>query len=349
MWDPVNLRMAIGAFLAIIMTTAASPTYVKSLSGAEAMYEIPNAPRGILFLAHGCQHSATDFWAPTAECPQCLGLPEEVRIVKAALREGFAVIAISSQDREVSRCWSFESDGPIVKRALDAFRERHHLPSLPLAALGASSGGAFVLQLAGIMRLVAVISQIMAIPPAMLSEPMPPTLFIHMSRDQRTAAFVHKDVKRIKNMSSGQAEQIEVAPQKPSAAFFTDRIERLDSAAASALHAALRRHGLLNADGFLAEDPRRSAWREAIRASDGLGARLPGPGPNSPADTLVGDESAVSEVLNVAWAMHEIVSDEMDETLQFIARATLRQRAELLAAASMVEGSGPSPSAELRK
>ena len=34
-----------------------------------------------------------------------VGLPEEVRIVEAALAEGYAVVALSSQDRTRIRCW----------------------------------------------------------------------------------------------------------------------------------------------------------------------------------------------------------------------------------------------------
>lgn len=33
------------------------------------------------------------------------GLPEETRITGAALAEGFAVVALSSQDRTHNRCW----------------------------------------------------------------------------------------------------------------------------------------------------------------------------------------------------------------------------------------------------
>ena len=33
------------------------------------------------------------------------GLPEEVRITEAALAEGFAIVALSSQDRTHNRCW----------------------------------------------------------------------------------------------------------------------------------------------------------------------------------------------------------------------------------------------------
>merc|ERR1719161_2146411 len=53
----------------------------------EVIWEAPGAaPRGIFFAAHGCQHSAGDFWWSSDDtCSGCLGLPEELRIVKAAL------------------------------------------------------------------------------------------------------------------------------------------------------------------------------------------------------------------------------------------------------------------------
>ena len=57
-----------------------------------------------------------------------------------------AVVALSSADRR-SRCWSMDQDGPRVASALTAWRASHGLAALPLGALGASSGGAFVLLL----------------------------------------------------------------------------------------------------------------------------------------------------------------------------------------------------------
>ena len=320
---------------------SAGPKY-EMLNGAEAMWQIPASPVGTIFLAHGCSHSATDFWASTPACPQCLGLPEvgacmahgegvtgcrsrhkshlypspaqEVRIVQAALKDGYAVIALSSQDRQFSRCWDFETDGPVVRGALAAFRSAHALNSLPLAALGASSGGAFALQLAGIMKLTAVVSQIMAIPPAVLPAHMPPTLFVHMPRDVRTASTVHKCVRKLRADSGpGAASQIEVNPQPLSASFFMERIVGLAEPAAVRLREALATAGLLDQKGYLREDPRRSSWREAVRSAPGLLGQLPGPagaGGGRP-DSLEADASAVAEVLNVAWAMHEIVSDQV--------------------------------------
>ena len=208
---------------AALLSTLASvgtPQYGPLGGAVEAMWELPasGAPKAILFLAHGCSHSATDFWFPSSVCTTCLGLPEEVRIVKAALAAQYAVLAVSSSDRELSRCWSFEVDGPLVRDAIAALRSKAGLPAaLPVVALGASSGGAFVLQLPALVKEVkAVVSQIMAIPPSMLPERMPPTLFVHMGRDARTAAAVHRCVKKLKS-SGVAAHQIEVGPTKPTA------------------------------------------------------------------------------------------------------------------------------------
>ena len=36
-------------------------------------FEIPHEPVGVLLLAHGCVHDASDFWPPSPECPECQG------------------------------------------------------------------------------------------------------------------------------------------------------------------------------------------------------------------------------------------------------------------------------------
>ena len=302
----------------------AGPQYAASLSGAEAMWELPpeQPPHALMLLAHGCSHAGTDFWPPTSSCPKALGLPEEVRIVQAALAAGYAVLAITSSDRSTG-CWDFTTDGPLVRDALTAWYTATGLRTLPLVAFGASSGGAFVLQLPALLPCAAVVSQIMALPPSMLPPPQPPILFVHMPRDQRTASFVQKCLKRL-HQNGSTAQQIEVHPKRPTADFFAERIARLAPGTAAALHGALRRAGLLDTDGFLQNDPRRTAWREAIGASPGLRDSLPGPSPGT-TDSLRADESAVAEALNVAWAAHEIASDPMEATLKWLSRVVANQ------------------------
>lgn len=55
--------------------------------------------KAILFMAHGCSHAATDMFDKSDSCLECIGLPIEKRIVRAALEKGFAVIAVTSSDR----------------------------------------------------------------------------------------------------------------------------------------------------------------------------------------------------------------------------------------------------------
>ncbi len=57
----------------------------------------------VLFMAHGCSHGATDFFDKSKDCVDCIGLPVERRLVLAALKKGFFVVAISSNDRIGSR------------------------------------------------------------------------------------------------------------------------------------------------------------------------------------------------------------------------------------------------------
>lgn len=203
---------------------------LESIAGVEAVYELPSgAPRGLVFLAHGCSHSALDFWPLSTSCEACIGLPEEVRIVRAIVAAGWGAIALSSE----ATCWSFGEDGPRVTRALSEFRAAHRLSSLPLAAIGASSGGALVLQLPKLVQLHAVVSQIMAIPPHMLEglrgAAFPPTLFVHMPRDRRTELLVRKCVHHLSNTAGGRAAQIRAPPLRIGPSFFT-RIPGVDEA-----------------------------------------------------------------------------------------------------------------------
>ena len=85
---------------------------LETLAGATTVWQLPTSrARGVLFLAHGCNHRATDFWPQSAACTSCVGLPEEVRITQDALNAGLAVIAVNSAD-DMSRCWSIGDDGP---------------------------------------------------------------------------------------------------------------------------------------------------------------------------------------------------------------------------------------------
>lgn len=133
----------------------------RTISDLETLWEVPASPKGVLFVAHGCNHAATDWWPASPRCPTCVGLPEERIIRKAALRRGYAVVAVSSFDRD-TQCWhntGSPADSDDLQRLPDVLKavvKEEGLGSLPLYAFGASSGGGIVLRLAEIMAEVQV-------------------------------------------------------------------------------------------------------------------------------------------------------------------------------------------------
>ena len=72
------------------------PSCEQKIHDLETLWEVPAEPKGVLLVAHGCNHQGGDFWPPSPRCRHCLGLPEEGVVRAAALRRGFAVVAVSS-------------------------------------------------------------------------------------------------------------------------------------------------------------------------------------------------------------------------------------------------------------
>ena len=316
-----------------------SPTYTieKLASGAEVEYIWQNGardgsrPRAVLLLAHGCSHGAVDFWPRDRErCPRCKGLPEEIRIVRAALVRDFFVVALSSADRKGSRCWDL-ADSPYgdFARARDVMRGlyiTHALHGLPLFVLGASSGGAFALSLpyawdhdTAALPIAGLVCQIMAAPPAFFRRPLmggkpyPPVQFEHMPRDERTARLITHAVDTLQHLGV-RHRVVEVLPRPIGSSYFSRYIDGVSDAQSNTLRDALVAAGLLaESDSLLTQDPRGGRWRIALRAHEPATHVVYALG-----DSLEPDESAISEELNVAWAMHEITSQNIDSTLDWL-------------------------------
>jgi hypothetical protein len=67
--------------------TLLSPFPSQTIQGAEVVWWAPAEPaQGVLFVAHGCNHGATDWLPPSDACPQCLGPMPEVRAAAGAPR-----------------------------------------------------------------------------------------------------------------------------------------------------------------------------------------------------------------------------------------------------------------------
>jgi hypothetical protein len=131
--------------------------------------------KGILFMAHGCDHHGTDFFESDSlaneQCKKslkgrCLGLPEEVHMRRTALARNYLVVAATGGSKSTrGMCWH-PHDLAKVKHGLDHIRTEEKLADVPLFATGASSGGKFVgyLAKADVHKLTCISPQISQIP-----------------------------------------------------------------------------------------------------------------------------------------------------------------------------------------
>ena len=310
--------------LSRLAASGGSPQKVQ-VAGVEVWFwsaEVMSAmPKGILFLAHGANHGAYDFFSPR-EVHGGVGLPEERAIVRAARRRGYACACISSINRRSKR-WIGEVDGPRVARALSALAEAF---TMPVHALGISDGGRFVFDLTLYVKVEAMCIQIMALDHDILGEFMNQkafpgrVCFAHMPRDTDCASAVHADVGALRSdeVLSGRAVKVfDLRPLALNDAFFADRLPLMYHCTKAAgldlgrdLIKALRARHFIDAEDQLTSDPRRSTWRGTVRpivAKHGVVT-----------DSLVADESPMAEILNVAYGLHECTSTEIDAVLSFL-------------------------------
>ena len=306
-------------------------------SGIELVYQAPRAEqaKGLLLLAHGCSHSGTDWWPRGDLCPTCLGLPVEKSIVLEGLRRGYLVMALSSVNRK-RRCWS-DSDMPRAIIAIKWVLSKHNLTAktFPIHLLGASSGGSFVGHIAlrsinvseigaGVREKInpfaeinirsAVIQISTLRVPSKKNKKLPARpglLFMHMTRDSFLSSSISAFVRKA---DSPSVREMTLAPKTITPDFFSDK-GHLTTVDSRTLVQSLMAAGHLSKDGQLLEDPRRSDWRPAASKA------LPGVVPNI--DSLVADESGISELLNMCWAQHEISNDNLHLMYDFMAEMEL--------------------------
>lgn len=280
-------------------------------------------PKGIIFLAHGCSHSHTDFWPSTpVVCPQCLGLPEERAIVKIAREEfDLVVVAMSSLNR-MSKCWS-PNDETRVAQVLSDIAQQYS-QKLPIFAFGASSGGSFVgrnlfsrIREKG-LTLNGYIAQIAAPNPLPFTDDPTDILaavYITMNRDESTEQKARSTLEDLERQRI-PCTHITLDPLPVSNDFFHERIPEYSLEQSTKMVQALKDGGYIDPQySWLKDDPRRSDWRKVIRSfvSNSL-------------DSLEPDESPISEVMNVAYGMHEMTRDGVREGLQFVVQEYLKMR-----------------------
>jgi len=299
---------------------AATPRYARVDGEVETVWQRPEGhdpPKGIFFIAHGCQHQATDLFATGGEdglpedvCKEtnlgkCLGLPEEVRLRHAALKRGYVVMAVSGGAGKKS-CW-YPGDEMKVRKAVQHVLVEERMPSgTQVLATGASSGGGFMGALAqdvgsgGLPNLKCIVPEIMDIEDGMNRGI--PTLFVHMPRDVRTATAIAENIAALRARGI-RADEIEVMPMPITREFLSPCFA---SDLAESVLTALNSSGLLEKGGLLKGNSRRQLWHDPVAAVlSGM------------EDNLVPDEGCLSELMNVAYAQHEFTSQFAEEMLDF--------------------------------
>ncbi|CAA2973904.1 uncharacterized protein LOC111396345 [Olea europaea subsp. europaea] len=265
---------------------------VEFRNGTDFIWQIPDSPKAVLFLAHGCNGRAANFWDKSPKCSNCVGLPEERLIVLHALARNFAVLTISSN----GRCWSLRTERRIVKDIIESWVVKQNLEKLPLFALGASSGGYFVSVLATDMRFRGITLMIAegVLGHMEITKDYPPILFVHMPKDENRRRRIEKYliVLREKGVDVTEIKCMEF-PLTPD--FFANRIPGLDLTLSRKLFDLFTEKGFIDKNSYMRDDGRRIPWKTVLQERNIL----------LPDKSLV---NHIQEEMNLAFAYHEMTS-----------------------------------------
>jgi len=295
---------------------AEHPKYKRVDGGIETLWQRPKGtPKGIFFAAHGCCHQGPDYFSEVEPdgwkfeaCADtyvghCLGLPEEVHFRHAVLTRGYVFVAVSGGSG-VGSCWS-EGEAPKVKQAIEYVRKAEGLPAtVPVFATGSSSGGSLMTPMAdsdGVQNLKCIVPMVST---ADATSRKIPTLHVEMSRDSWTDRSGRQATESLKRQGV-RAASISARPLPLTEAYLSQCLS--DPNLRAAVIKAMRQSGDIDAKGLLKYDARESNWREPVRKV--IAGRS--------ADTLVADQSCLSELMNVAWSFHEFTGEMSEQILDF--------------------------------
>ncbi|KAF3333346.1 hypothetical protein FCM35_KLT01037 [Carex littledalei] len=270
-------------------------------NGTEVIYQIPSSPKAVLFVAHGCNLHAYDFWDKSSNCPHCTGLPEDRLFVLQALELNMAVITISS----LGKCWSFQREMVNVQWIIQNWVKKNNIENLPKFAMGASSGGYFVSALATKMEFSSICIMIAEGVFKNIDIPKiyPPTLFVHMVKDRNRARAVLSNMEQLAEVGV-EVKEIRCEEFPLDAGFLAKRIPGLDQGSADKLIEVFHEKGFLDEKGHLKKDGRAIKWKEALLKKKLIHEKF----------ELF---SHVNEEMNLAFAYHEFTSLNNDEIFEW--------------------------------
>jgi zinc transporter 2 len=285
----------------------------------EAIWEKPRGePRGVFLLLNGCNHGADGWWDAQAGCDDCLGLPEEKAIVKAAIDRGHVAVALSVvQQRTKMRCWAnltppnLNTDMKSTLKTVKLLVEREGWQGLPLYAWGGSSGGTFAARLPYYLPMKGIMVQLKSVkgedleadpkdPVTGAAWPHPKVVYVYNRRDPvaQERAIDYTDALKAKDVPYAL---LGADPTPLSPGFFAQRVEEINATVSAQLYEALKAGGVLDEHGYLPLDPRKSdkRWQGVLRE------RVPY------ANTVRLEKfvSPIFEELNWAYSNHQGISD----------------------------------------
>ncbi|KAI4363884.1 hypothetical protein MLD38_020047 [Melastoma candidum] len=275
---------------------------VEYRNGTDLIWQIPDSPKAVLFIAHGCNGRAANFWDRSSSCEGCVGLPEERLIVLEALSRGFAVLAVSS----MGRCWTMGEERTVVGEIIEWWVVKNGLGKLPAFALGASSGGYFVSALATDLKFGAIVLMIAegVFDQIDVLGDYPPTLFVHMPKDTRRKLKIEEFMVELKKKGIDVAEvKCMEFPLSPNT--LADRIPGLGNDVSAELFKIFRREGFVDENGYMKKDGRAMQWKKVLDVENKA--------------TLLDKRliNHVQEELNLAFAFHEMTSLQSEQIFKW--------------------------------
>ena len=270
--------------------------------------------KGIVFLAYGCGHSAKD-WEDKG------GLPVEQRIVKHVVDQGLIAFAVSGTGR--SHCWRKEDVSRV--RAGYRFLQRKlklYSGEMALYAIGCSSGGSLVSVLprhitvsgVGIIAAVARNNVLRGRGATDMHPKYPPAAFVSFQRDPTGMDRIRENIKTLKRMRVPTAHFTARSKVIDPPYFYLNSVT-VSKKTSQAIYEAFLEKDIIDSNGWLKQDPRLSLWRDALANVSGIEN-----------DNLQLDKSPISELMNVAWAQHELTAEFVPEILDFFLAAGRRAR-----------------------
>ena len=283
----------------------------------EVVYAEPSShSKGLVLVFHACTHNGLKLFSPSPTCKECIGLSEEVRMVRFILQRGYTVVSITSSTK--NGCWS-NKDIPKIETVLqhDKFNTFHRI-----IAVGASSGGFMAGQLLSMQKVQAAIVMIMGLSPqivsklsSLLDSNNPPILyFAPMPNDKGTTKRVVDNYNTLsKNKpSSSIALDTKTCTSLPvTTQYLLQRVPNLSMPHAEYIHNTLKQNEYIHpSTNLFLMNPTNTPWRILVSPKN---------------ETFLFDKyvltpgySPLAKALHRAWAFHEYCSDVIYPSFDFI-------------------------------